>query len=119
MKGMDGRLAAGIAHFNSAAYFEAHEAFEDLWRTAQGDRRLLLQGLTQICAGLVKHQRGQSAPARTLVARGLQKLETKDASTLSELQISSFVEQVRAILEALGAGTAFPPPEIRIARGDV
>jgi hypothetical protein len=116
---MDGRLADGIAHFNSAAYFEAHEAFEDLWRTAEGDRRLLLQGLTQICAGLVKHQRGQPAPACTLMARGLQKIETKDASRLPELQIPSLAKQVRVILEALDAGAAFTPPEIRVASGDV
>ncbi len=116
---MDGRLADGIAHFNSSAFFEAHEAFEDLWRTAEGDRRLLLQGLTQVCAGLVKHQRGQPASARTLMARGLRKLQTQDTSSLPELLIPSLVQQVRVILEALDSGAGFTPPEIRIASGDV
>ena len=74
-------LRRGIEHFNAARYFEAHEAFEDLWRAESGDLRLIYQGLTQACAGLVKHQRGQPGPAATLIRRGLDKLEAAHPSS--------------------------------------
>lgn len=105
-----GRLAEGIDLFNACRYFEAHEAFEDLWREADGDLRPPYQGLVQVCAGLVKHARGQPEPASRLIRRGLRKLEAAPAGCLTEFNFPDFAAGMRAILERLESGRSFPPP---------
>jgi hypothetical protein len=44
-------LASGVALFNSALFHECHDAFELLWRPAEGDLRAGLQGLIMLAAG--------------------------------------------------------------------
>jgi uncharacterized protein len=51
------RLARGRELFNSGLYFEAHEAWEDVWRVEAGPVRLILHGLIQVAAGLHKATR--------------------------------------------------------------
>jgi len=56
-------------------YFEAHEAFEDLWKaTAAQAERDVWQGMAQVAAALVKHERGESASAITLLAKAKKRL---------------------------------------------
>ena len=110
---MHERLETGIRHFNGQEYFEAHEAFEDLWRAASGDLRLLYQGVVQACAGLVKHQRGQDASARTLLQKGLAKLEAAPSPPGSGLDVDRLVIELRRILDALKADRPFDPPAMR------
>lgn len=110
-------LRRGIAHFNAERYFEAHEAFEDLWRAESGARRPLYQGLTQACAGLVKHQRGQPGPAATLLRRGLDKLEAAPPACRTGIDLPSLIRSLRDILDALAAGRPFEAPVMIPDRG--
>lgn len=53
----------GVEHFNSGAWWEAHEAWEDVWKGLKAaarppDEVLLLQGLIQCAALLYNHRRG-------------------------------------------------------------
>jgi hypothetical protein len=73
----DDALARGVALFNSHAFFEAHEAWEERWRVEKDEtERRFLQGLIQIAAAFHKLLvlRSTDAAAR-LLARGLAKLE--------------------------------------------
>jgi len=64
------RLLAG------GGYFEAHEAFEDLWNgTSHSGEREIWQGLSQLAAALVKHQRGEPATAISLFAKARSRLK--------------------------------------------
>jgi uncharacterized protein len=84
----------GRALFNAGSFFEAHELWEDAWREARGEAKILLQGLIQIAAGY--HKAGQAKPgacARLLEA-GLGKLEYADAAG----RLAGFASQVRAAL---------------------
>jgi predicted metal-dependent hydrolase len=68
-------LEEGARLIASRAFFRAHEAFEDLWKAASGQReRDLWQGLSQLAAALVKHDRGEPATAITLLAKARSKL---------------------------------------------
>ncbi len=51
-------LQAGIIFFNAGRYFEAHEAWEDLWRATRGPLRLFYQGLVQAAVGMHHLGRG-------------------------------------------------------------
>jgi hypothetical protein len=46
------RYLAGILFFNGQDYFEAHEAWEDLWADSHGQERKFYQGLIQAAVGL-------------------------------------------------------------------
>ncbi len=66
----------GIDLFNRFYFWEAHEAWEGLWAAVGRDTApaLLLQGLIQIAAALLKTHMGVFPGARTLSAEGLDKL---------------------------------------------
>ena len=68
-------LQDGINFFNSGAYFEAHEAWEDLWRSAGGPLRLFYQGLVQAAVGLHHLGRGNRNGATAQLRKSLSKLE--------------------------------------------
>ncbi len=56
-------------------FLGAHEAFEDLWNAAQAPReRDLWQGLAQLAAALLKHVRGESSTAISLLAKARARL---------------------------------------------
>lgn len=50
--GYDPRYLAGVLLFNRQDFFEAHEAWEDLWSEAHGTERKFYQGLIQAAVGL-------------------------------------------------------------------
>jgi len=41
----DPRFVAGVNYFNECEFFEAHEAWEDLWKDYQGPSRFFYKGL--------------------------------------------------------------------------
>lgn len=68
-------FARGIDHFNARRFWEAHEAWEELWLHAESDAHRFLQGLIQIAAAYHHLQRGTFAGAVRLFEAGLQKIE--------------------------------------------
>ncbi len=51
---MDADLLAGARHFNAGQWWEAHEAWEEPWHTATGERRAFLSALILLAAALHK-----------------------------------------------------------------
>lgn len=51
-------LVEGIALFNEAKFWHAHEAWEQIWLVAAGEEKLFLQGLIQLAAAYHHVQRG-------------------------------------------------------------
>ena len=52
------RFAAGVEHFNSLRFWEAHEAWEELWLVADGELVEFYQGLIQLAAAYHHMRRG-------------------------------------------------------------
>lgn len=50
----------GVDLFNQRQFWHAHEAWEELWLKAEGDRKQFLQGLIQLAAAYHHVQRGTS-----------------------------------------------------------
>jgi predicted metal-dependent hydrolase len=98
----------GVALFNAGQFFDAHEALEDVWREAQGRRKLFLQALIQIAVGLHHHGRGNPAGARSLLARGGKKLAGYPAA-YAGLDVARLRRAVSRWEEALTAGRPAPP----------
>ncbi len=68
-------LRDGIFFFNAGRYFEAHEAWEDLWRPTRGPLRLFYQGLVQAAVGLHHLGQGNLNGAQAQLGKSLSKLE--------------------------------------------
>jgi predicted metal-dependent hydrolase len=80
----------GIDLYHHGYFWEAHEAWEELWREAEGPERELLAGLIQLAATALKIRGGQLEAARRLGERAEQHLRaagaspTLDASALAD-----------------------------------
>jgi predicted metal-dependent hydrolase len=65
----------GLAFFNAGRLFEAHEPWEEIWRSTNPEPRNLYQGLVQVAAGLhIWLARGKPAPAARVLGRGVERL---------------------------------------------
>jgi len=51
-------LARGVEHFNALEFWEAHEAWEEIWLAAESDVEQYLQGLIQLAAAYHHMRRG-------------------------------------------------------------
>lgn len=71
----DQTFQRGVELFNSGRYFEAHEAWEELWTEAEGDERLFLQALIHFAVGCHHQSRGNQAGAVRQWDKALQKVE--------------------------------------------
>ena len=67
-------LERGVALFNQQKFWEAHEVWEDAWKTETGEPRRFLHGLIQVAAGFVKLQRGEPKGTVSLLDKGAEKL---------------------------------------------
>lgn len=96
----------GVDLFNQFYFWEAHEAWEKLWATARpgSAERLLLQGLIQIAAALLKIHLGNSPGVRALSAAGLEKLRQVAAKQerLLGLDIESTASELDLYFAPLG-----------------
>jgi predicted metal-dependent hydrolase len=101
-------LQDGIFFFNTGCYFEAHEAWEDLWRQTRGPLRLFYQGLIQAAVGMHHLGQGNLNGARAQLSKSLSKLEQYPAQ-FCRIDNGKLVADLRGVLES-GQGAA-----IRIA----
>jgi len=90
-------LAEGINFFNSGRYFEAHEAWEDLWRVTKGPLRLFYQGLVQAAVGLHHLNRGNLNGGRAQLLKSVAKLSEYPAH-FCQIDNGTLVDDLRRIL---------------------
>ncbi|HVR43758.1 MAG TPA: DUF309 domain-containing protein [Thermoanaerobaculia bacterium] len=65
----------GIELFNEGQYWEAHEAWEEIWLLEEADVRPFLQGLIQLAAAWHHVERRNFRGAKRLFGAALAKLE--------------------------------------------
>jgi hypothetical protein len=106
---MSDLLEDGIIFFNAGRFFDAHEAWEDLWRETGGPLRLFYQGLVQTAVGLHHLGQGNLNGARAQLSKALSKLE-QYPPTFCQIDNGKLVEDIRDLLGDL------KPREILIVR---
>jgi len=108
----DRRYLAGIEHFNVCDFFEAHEAWEELWTEYQGPSRKFYQGLIQVAVCLHHFGNGN--------ARGAIKLYHSSRGYLNEyrpfhegVNLDKLFREMEACCQELLASTeTFPRVEM-------
>ncbi len=111
----------GIDLFNASAYYEAHEAWEDIWREAQAEERLFYQGLIQTAAALLHYDRDNLRGVNLCMKNALAKLESLPAIFMS-LDLPAFMQQLRMFVgdaledesSSVSKNVAQPHPTIRL-----
>ena len=98
----------GISLFNRAAFFEAHEALEDVWRAAPVPEKKFFQGLIQIAVGLHHYGNGNLVGARSLLARAARNLGAYP-ETFGGIQLTQLLHCVAEWQQALTDNTPAPP----------
>lgn len=105
-------LQRGQNLFNDEKFFEAHEAWEELWHVEQGRDRTFVQGLIAVAAHLVHVKKGNWSGARGTADLAYQKFNTPAAHRLyRELDLAPLFAAVDyncGLIDEMRA--AGPPP---------
>ena len=73
----------GITFFNAGRFFEAHEPWEEIWRSTNPEPRDFYQGLVQAAAGLhIWFVRARPEPAARVLGRGVGRLRALESEDL-------------------------------------
>jgi len=104
----------GVALFNGARYWHAHEAWETIWRAAPEEERDFYQGLIQVAAGLLHLQRRNLRGARNKLAEGVARLKPYQPA-YHGVFVNELIGEARRILDDLEGGYLpyLIPPVIR------
>ena len=94
--------------FNRAAFFDAHEALEDVWRAAPAADKKFLQGLIQVAVALYHHGNGNSVGARSVLRRGFRNL-SRYPENFGGINSALLLSSIAAWQRALDEGTPVPP----------
>jgi predicted metal-dependent hydrolase len=79
-------LRHGVALFNRAHFFDAHEVLEEVWRSVPRDcasrrhLRLHLQGMVQLAVAFHHQSTGNHVGARSVLERAMRNLNGADTS---------------------------------------
>jgi uncharacterized protein len=92
-------LQQGIIFFNDGRYFEAHEAWEDLWRETHGPLRFFYQGLVQAAVGLHHLSKGNLNGSTAQLRKSISKLEQYPAA-FCRIDNGKLITELRKVLES-------------------
>jgi predicted metal-dependent hydrolase len=104
----------GLEEFNTERFFEAHEAWEEVWLASAGTEKRFLQGIIQIAAAFHHYQRGNRRGACSLLEAGLRRLHDLPADhggiALDRLRLAAgeWVAALRGDGDRDPGRTAFP-----------
>jgi len=108
-------FAHGVELFNTRYFFEAHEAWEEIWLHTEPPEKTFLQGLIQVTAAFHHHSRENLRGTKSLLRAGLIKLEDFPPHHRG-LNVEKLREVARRWLAALGRAEKIPWPALpRIA----
>jgi uncharacterized protein len=108
----------GLALFNAARFFEAHEALEDVWREAPRHTHLRrhLQGIVQLAVAFHHQATGNYTGARSVLERALRNLGDAEES-FPELDLKLLRSSLKAWREHLAEDRSNAPSSTHQADG--
>ena len=86
--------------FNNQKWYEAHDAFEDIWNTLDGDERQIIQGILQVSVSQFHLSKGNLNGATILLGEGLGRIKNRSNIDLG-IDLESFCNCLEALLRKL------------------
>ena len=75
-------LHEAIDLFNNQKWYEAHDAFEDIWNDLVGDERQIVQGILQVSVSQFHLNKGNLNGAMILLGEGLGRIRNRVSEDL-------------------------------------
>ena len=110
----DPRFPKALELFNSGAWYEAHDAFEEIWHEQIDPERKLIQAFVQIAVAHVHLERGNLRGATILLGEGIGRLKPSLPNALG-LDLTALNKAAVDRLTALQSGNdpeLLPPPRL-------
>ena len=86
--------------FNNQKWYEAHDAFEDIWNTVDGDERQIIQGILQVSVSQFHLNKGNLNGATILLGEGLGRIKNRINVDLG-IDLESFCKCLEELLKKL------------------
>ena len=86
--------------FNNQKWYEAHDAFEDIWNTVDGDERQIIQGILQVSVSQFHLSKGNINGATILMGEGLGRIKNRTNINLG-IDLELFCECLEELLRKL------------------
>ena len=86
--------------FNNQKWYEAHDAFEDIWNNLDGDERQIIQGILQVAVSQFHLSKGNLNGATILLGEGLGRIKTRTYINLG-IDLESFCKCLEQLLKKL------------------
>jgi len=99
-KSFQDSLYFALKLFNDQKWYEAHDAFEDIWNTVDGDQRQVIQGILQVSVSQFHLSKGNLNGATILLGEGLGRIKTRTNINLG-IDLESFCKCLEDLLRKL------------------
>jgi len=76
-KSFQDSLFKALNLFNNHEWYEAHDAFEEIWNSVDGDERQVIQGILQVSVSQFHLSKGNLNGATILLGEGLGRIKTR------------------------------------------
>ena len=86
--------------FNNHQWYEAHDAFEEIWNSVDGDERQVIQGILQVSVSQFHLSKGNLNGATILLGEGLGRIKTRTRINLG-IDLESFCQCLENLLKKL------------------
>ena len=77
LKSFEDNFLNALNLFNNQKWYEAHDAFEDIWNTLDGDERQIIQGILQVSVSQFHLSKGNINGATILLGEGLGRIKNR------------------------------------------
>ena len=93
-------LFTALSLFNNHKWYEAHDAFEEIWNSVDGDERQVIQGILQVSVSQFHLSKGNLNGATILLGEGLGRIKTRTKTNLG-IDLDSFCLCLEDLLRKL------------------
>ena len=77
LESFEDNFLSALNLFNNQKWYEAHDAFEDIWNILDGDERQIIQGILQVSVSQFHLSKGNYNGATILLGEGLGRIKNR------------------------------------------
>ena len=99
-KNFNNSLDEALDLFNNQKWYEAHDAFEDIWNDLVGDERQIVQGILQVSVSQFHLNKGNLNGAMILLGEGLGRIRNRVSEDL-EIDLVLLCSSLESLLNKL------------------
>ena len=100
IKSFEDKFLNALNLFNNQKWYEAHDAFEDIWNTLDGDERQVIQGILQVSVSQFHLSKGNLNGATILLGEGLGRIKNRTNINLG-IDLQTFCKCLEELLRKL------------------